>query len=267
MASVETELRLGLPGGDGEAARSSGKRGYSEILDLKLKFTAADEEDSAGVTAAGEKMKNSPSQKSLIAAVAGVDTEKPPAPKAQVVGWPPVRSFRKNILSVQSEKGGAKEDKDKSGGGAPPSSVAAAAFVKVSMDGAPYLRKVDLKTYGSYAELSKALEEMFGSFTDGGSHLRDFMSERRKTTDLLKGSDYVPTYEDKDGDWMLVGDVPWDMFVNSCKRLRIMRGSEAVGLVSSEHCKNVYELIETLVPSNIYPTIIIKIPMLSCCRC
>ena len=25
-----------------------------------------------------------------------------------------------------------------------------------------------------------------------------------------KGSEYVPTYEDKDGDWMLVGDVPWE---------------------------------------------------------
>ena len=22
-------------------------------------------------------------------------------------------------------------------------------------------------------------------------------------------AEYVPTYEDKDGDWMLVGDVPW----------------------------------------------------------
>ncbi|CAL9214475.1 unnamed protein product, partial [Arabidopsis halleri] len=28
---------------------------------------------------------------------------------------------------------------------------------------------------------------------------------------------FVPTYEDKDGDWMLVGDVPWDMFSSSCK--------------------------------------------------
>lgn len=27
--------------------------------------------------------------------------------------------------------------------------------------------------------------------------------------DLLHGSEYVLTYEDKDGDWMLVGDVPW----------------------------------------------------------
>jgi auxin-responsive protein IAA len=24
------------------------------------------------------------------------------------------------------------------------------------------------------------------------------------------GSEHVPTYEDKDGDWMLVGDVPWE---------------------------------------------------------
>jgi len=34
-------------------------------------------------------------------------------------------------------------------------------------------------------------------------------------------------YEDKDGDLMLVGDVPWDMFISSCKKLRIMKGSEA----------------------------------------
>lgn len=43
----------------------------------------------------------------------------------------------------------------------------AAAFVKVSMDGAPYLRKVDLKVYKSYQELSDALAKMFSSFTMG----------------------------------------------------------------------------------------------------
>ena len=43
----------------------------------------------------------------------------------------------------------------------------AAAFVKVSMDGAPYLRKVDLKLYKSYLELSDALSKMFSSFTIG----------------------------------------------------------------------------------------------------
>ena len=35
----------------------------------------------------------------------------------------------------------------------------------------------------------------------------DFMNERNMA--LVNTWDYVPSYEDKDGDWMLVGDVPW----------------------------------------------------------
>ncbi|KAJ6737390.1 AUXIN-RESPONSIVE PROTEIN IAA17, partial [Salix viminalis] len=92
--------------------------------------------------------------------------------------------------------------------------------------------KVDLKLYKSYQELSDALGKMFSSFTIGscGSQgTKDFMNES-KLIDLLNSSEYVSTYEDKDGDWMLVGDVPWEMFVDSCKRLRIMKGSEAIGL-------------------------------------
>lgn len=42
-----------------------------------------------------------------------------------------------------------------------------ALFVKVSMDGAPYLRKVDLRMYTTYQELSSALEKMFSCFTIG----------------------------------------------------------------------------------------------------
>ena len=41
-----------------------------------------------------------------------------------------------------------------------------------------------------------------------GSQGMNGMNES-KLVDLLNGSEYVPTYEDKDGDWMLVGDVPW----------------------------------------------------------
>jgi hypothetical protein len=29
-----------------------------------------------------------------------------------------------------------------------------------------------------------------------------------KLVDAVSGTEYVPTYEDKDGDWMLAGDVP-----------------------------------------------------------
>ncbi|XP_074280203.1 auxin-responsive protein IAA8-like [Silene latifolia] len=88
-------------------------------------------------------------------------------------------------------------------------------FVKVSMDGAMYLRKVDLSIYSTYEELSSGLEKMFSYFTLGqcGSHGasgKENMSDI-KLKDLLHGSEYVLTFEDKDGDWMLVGDVPWEL--------------------------------------------------------
>lgn len=75
--------------------------------------------------------------------------------RTQVVGWPPVRSFRKNMLATQkSEESGNLND-------------IAISFVKVSMDGAPYLRKVDLKMYKNYSQLSDSLGKMFSSFTIG----------------------------------------------------------------------------------------------------
>ena len=77
--------------------------------------------------------------------------------RAQVVGWPPIRSFRKNSLASTSKNNDEVEGK----------AVPGALFVKVSMDGAPYLRKVDLKNYSKYQELSSALEKMFSCFTIG----------------------------------------------------------------------------------------------------
>lgn len=77
--------------------------------------------------------------------------------RAQVVGWPPIRSFRKNSLATSSKNNDEVDGKAGS----------SALFVKVSMDGAPYLRKVDLKNYSKYQELSSALEKMFSCFTIG----------------------------------------------------------------------------------------------------
>ncbi|KAK3219873.1 hypothetical protein Dsin_013843 [Dipteronia sinensis] len=150
-----------------------------------------------------------------------------PAAKAQVVGWPPIRSFRKNTMASNLAKN---NDDD----GAEGKTGSGCLYVKVSMDGAPYLRKLDLKTCNNYVELSSALEKMFSCFTIGqcdsnGLPGRDGLSESR-LKDLLHSSEYVLTYEDKDNDWMLVGDVPWGMFAGSCRRLRIMKGSEAIGL-------------------------------------
>lgn len=78
--------------------------------------------------------------------------------RGQVVGWPPIRSFRKNCMVVKNTKN--EED-----------TGSQCVYVKVSMDGAPYLRKVDLKIYKSYLDLSSALEKMFCSFTLGITYL------------------------------------------------------------------------------------------------
>ncbi|KAJ1417541.1 PB1 domain [Sesbania bispinosa] len=178
-----TELRLGLPGSDEPEKHScivrSNKRSSPE----------ASEEESIS--------------NSNVNTLNIDDQDNVPPAKAQVVGWPPIRSFRKNSLQQKKEEQGE----------------GAGMYVKVSMAGAPYLRKIDLKVYKSYPELLKALEKMF-KCTFGE------YSEREG----YNGSEYAPTYEDKDGDWMLVGDVPWHMFMSSCKRLRIMKGSEAKGL-------------------------------------
>nr|GMC78190.1 auxin-responsive protein IAA27-like [Ipomoea batatas] len=156
-----------------------------------------------------------------------------PAPKAQVVGWPPVRSFRKNTLASNVKKNSDVEAKPGPG----------CIFIKVSLEGAPYLRKVDLKSYPNYSELSSALQKMFGCFTVGQCSSNGFPGQKKldesNLIDLTSGSEYVLTYEDKDGDWMLVGDVPWEMFTESCKKLRIMKSADAIGLgVTSNEWNN-----------------------------
>ena len=102
----ETELTLALPG-ESHGIKTGTKRGFSETVDLNLARTT-------------NQVSEQPENKS-------------PAPKAQTVGWPPVRGSRKNL--VRSCK-----------------------YVKVAVDGAPYLRKVDLQVYESYEQLLKALE-------------------------------------------------------------------------------------------------------------
>ncbi|KAL6564423.1 Auxin-induced protein aux28 [Orobanche minor] len=193
----ETELRLGigLPGGGDQKVNANyGKRGFAETVDLKLNLSIKETGNLDQIDLGKKDLKN------LMPSSA--DSVKPPA-KAQVVGWPPVRSFRKNAIAVQKKSESQEAEKGNS-------AASTATLVKVSMDGAPYLRKVDLRMYKTYQELYDALGKMFSSFTIGkcDSQRMDFMNES-KLMDLLTGSDYVPTYEDKDGDWMLVGDVPW----------------------------------------------------------
>ncbi|XP_012573045.1 auxin-induced protein IAA6 isoform X2 [Cicer arietinum] len=158
-----TELRLGLPGGEPPSVvKNEKKRMFSEING------EGDENECSG--------------------------DRKIDKKNQVVGWPPVCSYRKKNTMNEGSK----------------------MYMKVSMDGAPFLRKIDLGMHKGYLELALALEKLFDCC--GIEALKDG-----------DNCEHVPIYEDKDGDWMLVGDVPWEMFVESCKRLRIMKRSDAKG--------------------------------------
>lgn len=154
---------------------------------------------------------------------------------AAVVGWPPVRSFRKNLgngnfisktnkppddVNDQSEKtsmvlqeGGNSDitihhDVRK----CEATSENDRMFVKINMEGVPIGRKVDLKAYDSYHKLSCAVDQLF----------RDLVSKQRAlnyqyclhsnyndNANANNGDQYTLVYEDNEGDSMLVGDVPW----------------------------------------------------------
>ncbi|KAK1418555.1 hypothetical protein QVD17_27700 [Tagetes erecta] len=232
-----TELRLGLPGSESPERNiknlvAGAKRGFSDTISGTWVFSDNGGSDVNFVqNAVFLPQNNNPKDTTVSSSPKHAANHTQPslaASKAQVVGWPPIRSFRKNSMAAKNTKN---EDD-------PNAEIGSCVYVKVSMDGAPYLRKVDLKIYSSYLDLSSALEKMFSSFTLG-QHGTHALSENR-SMDLLNGSEYVLTYEDKDGDLMLVGDVPWDMFTGSCKRMRIMKSSDAIGLAPrvAGKCKN-----------------------------
>ncbi|URD93951.1 auxin-responsive protein [Musa troglodytarum] len=168
----ETQLTLAPPGGS--KSEPEKKRGFSESIDLRLGRPAL------------EAHAKDPASGSSHGPVSGAG--KSPASKAQVVGWPPVRSFRRNALR-------------------------SCTYVKVAVDGTPYLRKVDLDAYAGYQQLLTALEEMLSCFT-----ARDYTNERR-LVDPVNGA---------------------EMFVASCKRLRLMKSSETVNLAprTPQGCAN-----------------------------
>ncbi|KAK7393354.1 hypothetical protein VNO78_21907 [Psophocarpus tetragonolobus] len=175
---------------------------------------------------------------------------------SQVVGWPPLRTYRVNSYNNHGKptevfnsvaennkskntvvRKSAENANDNNINAKEKRHIRSSLFVKVNMDGIPIGRKVDLSAHSSYETLAQTLEDMFNESTTvttcKGSNGEDhgIIIDGERHSKLLDGSSkFVLTYEDKEGDWMLVGDVPWGMFLSSVRRLRIMRTSEANGL-------------------------------------
>ncbi|XP_022956222.1 auxin-responsive protein IAA26-like [Cucurbita moschata] len=163
---------------------------------------------------------------------------------APVVGWPPIRSSRRNLTS---SSGSFSKPVSESSLDAAPSKLPAPSkkavevggkglFVKINMDGVPIGRKIDLNAHDSYEKLSSAVDELFRGLLAaqrdspaGGVWKKQ--DDEKPITGLLDGSgEYTLVYEDNEGDRVLVGDVPWQMFVSTVKRLRVLKSSELPAL-------------------------------------
>lgn len=230
----EPWLKLGLPGTEDWPHKSHNKDEPSLSFGC---FSAQRQQppcsEMVGVKDAAPKTKGFPAD----TVVPSYSSQKRTAPAA-VVGWPPIRSFRKNLASsanhakaavpesqnaVSSSKLVCEKSVDRCTKGM---------FVKINMDGVPIGRKVDLKAYDSYEKLSTAVDELFRGLlaaqrdsSAGGIHSKQ--EEQKPITGLLDGrGEYTLVYEDYEGDRMLVGDVPWQMFASNVKRLRVLKSSE-----------------------------------------
>ena len=85
-------------------------------------------------------------------------------------------------------------------------------YVKVRMEGVAIGRKVDVSLHGSYEELLRTLARMFPSTNEGvGADVEG--EAAAQDGERRRGRGHHPsvvTYEDGEGDWLLVGDVPWE---------------------------------------------------------
>ncbi|XP_008804756.2 auxin-responsive protein IAA10-like [Phoenix dactylifera] len=259
----EEELELGLSLGAKKATGGGGNRGGAPWRDYCRILTA---EDFPSLVSRASPLSSSSSVSSSATLVGGgsaggaasrrvivsglpdaAGSANPPPSTQMVVGWPPIRAYRMNSIVNQSKDNASsnaavtttpKKTNEKSKnitkeviakelekkGGLAGNSL----FVKVNMDGDAIGRKVDLNAHRSYETLAGALEAMFHKPTSAlGASILVGGSGTSKLHD--GSSEFLLTYEDKDGDWMLVGDVPWGMFLSTVKRLRIVRTSDTSG--------------------------------------
>ncbi|ESQ30263.1 hypothetical protein EUTSA_v10011713mg [Eutrema salsugineum] len=197
------ELKLGPPGEDEDEDGTSIRRHIKK-----------EPKDNSILSLAGNHF--SPSFTTKTSA-----SQKRTAP-GPVVGWPPVRSFRKNLANGSSSKLGNEsnsngvllknqQSEDDTGRGKPTEPKRQGGmFVKINMDGVPIGRKVDLNAHNSYEKLSFTVDQLFRGLLSAQRESLSSGEEEKPITGLLDGNgEYTLTYEDSEGDKMLVGDVPW----------------------------------------------------------
>ncbi|XP_049397312.1 auxin-responsive protein IAA12-like [Solanum stenotomum] len=100
----------------------------------------------------------------------GITTLESVTTPEQVVGWPPICSFRKNLASSSSVKSAIETQNvvpNKSANKKSMEICQKGLFVKINMDGIPIGRKVHLKAYDSYDKFSSVVDQLFRGLLAG----------------------------------------------------------------------------------------------------
>lgn len=87
-----------------------------------------------------------------------------------MVGWPPVRSFRRNLANASSSKQSLEQQQqndDEASCDKAKQTCKRSPLIKINMDGIPIGRKINLSAYDSYQKLSSAVQDLFCGFLDG----------------------------------------------------------------------------------------------------
>ncbi|KAL6660730.1 hypothetical protein ACP70R_001765 [Stipagrostis hirtigluma subsp. patula] len=150
------------------------------------------------------------------------------------IGWPPVHSSRRNLITsmlipkpstkvavdgVKATTMPAGSEKNVGASNSKVVEIRANMFAKVHMEGYTIGRKINLRAHGDYDSLSRVLTKMTRNFFCPA----DCSGANTREEDFSNSEDFIFLYEDFEGDRMLVGDVPWELFLASAKRLYIAR--------------------------------------------
>ncbi|XP_023156004.1 auxin-responsive protein IAA18 isoform X1 [Zea mays] len=253
--------KLAASAGASATAATWAKRGFLATVGAKAQGYCRQEEDSEGcgneLTLGGENMAGETKKGCCCPPSSSHDSDAGPAVHRgdvlPVVGWPPVRSFRRNLANASSSKQSLEQQQqndDEASCDKAKQTCKRSPLIKINMDGIPIGRKINLSAYDSYQKLSSAVQDLFCGFLDGTGR-REYRStspflydqiyfvpaqkdesrgrgaEEKMFSGLLDGTgEYTLVCEDSEGGRTLVGHLPWNVFVSTAKRLRVMESSE-----------------------------------------
>ncbi|XP_066162035.1 putative auxin-responsive protein IAA28 [Oryza sativa Japonica Group] len=100
-----------------------------------------------------------------------------------------------------------------------PAGLSPSRFVKVFMHGEPFERKINLAIHNNYDSLSFTLKRLGNNYSMSPFELEGFVNNEE---DGAIDNDFDLLYDDMNGVRYLLGEVPWEVFTITVKRIYIV---------------------------------------------